>query len=233
MTAGKTPPRFRFETCFVRGKGDLLTARGGRRFELEVDSSLAALDGCLVVANGPAQPSGNGPSQVRLRRSTAVLTEYVLDLRTFRDEEGKHGAGPPPTAVSCEDSLLAAANGRALVRVDGADGDEQVRQLLTWTAKQTVYANTGSAIVELGPPPPDRMPPSMPFDAEKWLAFTKATDATAFARLKFTNMPGPDRPWAKCRPADFRPRPTDMGRPPDAMADAGAPLDGLPLPGGE
>jgi hypothetical protein len=230
MTGGKTTPRIRFETCFIRGKGDLLAARGGRRFELDLDSSLAALDGSLVVANGPArEPNGGGPAQVRLRRSTAVVTEHVLDLRALRDDEGKHGSGPPPVAVACEDTLLAAANGRALVRVDGADGDEQVRQLLAWTAKQTIYANTGSALVELGSTSPDRMPPSMPFDAEKWLAFTRATDATAFARVKFATPPGPDKPWAKCRPADFRPKATDMGRPPDAVADVGAPLDGLPV----
>src|SRR5207302_7090992 len=134
---------------------------------------------------------------------------------------------------ACEDTLLAAASGRALVRVDGVDADEQVRQLLVWTARQTVYANTGSALIDVVPSTPDRMPPTMPFDAEKWLAFTRATDATAFVRVKFGNPPGSDKPWAKSRPLDFRPRPTDTGRPPDAVADIGAPLEGLPVPTGD
>jgi hypothetical protein len=135
--------------------------------------------------------------------------------------------------VACEDTLLAAANGRALVRVDGVDADEQVRQLVIWTGRQTVYANTGSAVLEIIPTSPDRMPLPMPLDAEKWLAFTRTSDPTAFARLKFANLPGPDKPWPRCRPADFRPKVTDMGRPPDAVADVGAPLDGVPAPTGE
>jgi predicted Ser/Thr protein kinase len=234
MTGGKMPPRVRFENCFIRGKGDLLAARGGRRFELDLDGTLAGLDGSLVVATGAARdPVMGGPAQVRLRRSTAVLTEHVLDLRAARDDEGRHGAGPPPVAVACEDTLLAAAAGRGLVRVDGVDADEQVRQLVGWTGKQTVYANTGSAILEIVPTNPERMPLPMPFDAEKWLAFTRTTDMTAFARVKFANLPGPDKPWPRSRAADFRPKVTDMGRPADAVADVGAPLDGLPAAGGE
>jgi hypothetical protein len=231
-TGGKTP-RFHFETCFVRGKGDLLAARAGRRFELDLDGTLAALDGSLVVANGAAREPGGGPALARFRRSTAVVTEHVLDLRAARDDDARHVTAPPPIAVACEDALLAAANGRALVRVDGADADEQVRQLLIWSARQTVYANTGSAVVDVVPPTPERMPPVMPFDAEKWLAFTRAADATAFARVKFANPPGPERPWARGRPADFRPKVTEMGRPPDALADVGAPLEALPIPAGE
>ncbi len=234
VTGGKMSPRVCFENCFIRGKGELLAARGNRRFELDLDGTLAALDGSLVVANGSARDSVIGvPAQVRLRRSTAVVMGHVLDLRTGRDDEGHHGAGPPPVAVACEDTLLAAAAGRGLVRVDGVDADEQVRQLITWTGKQTVYANTGSAVLEIVPSNPERMPLPMPYDAEKWLAFTRTTDMMAFARVKFANPPGPDKPWARSRPADFRPKVTDMGRSPDAVADVGAPLDGLPVPSGE
>ena len=82
-------------------------------------------------------------SEVRLRRSTAIVTEHVLDLRTARDDEGRRGTGPPPVAVACEETLLAAAIGKALVRVDGVDADEQVRQLLTWAGRQTVTPTPG------------------------------------------------------------------------------------------
>ena len=41
----RSVPRYRFENCFIRGKGDVLAARGGRRFELDLDGTLAALDG--------------------------------------------------------------------------------------------------------------------------------------------------------------------------------------------
>ena len=232
-----SPARVRFETCFVRGKGDLFATRAGRRFELDLDNTLAALDGSLVVAHGSArEPAMGGPAQVRLRRTTAVLAEYVLDVGLARDEDTtRHGPGPSPIAVSCEESLLSAAAGRALVRVDGVDADEQVRQLVTWTGRRTVYANTGPTLLEVVPTTPDRMPPPMPYDAEKWLAFTHEPDAAAaFARVKFASVPGSmDRPWTRSRPADFRPKVSDMSRPPDALVDVGAAIEGLPMPGGE
>jgi hypothetical protein len=237
-SGGRQPPgsspRIHFENCFVRGKGSLFTARGGRRFELDADGTLAALDGSLVVMQGAAREPA-GPSQVRLRRSTAVVTEHVLDLRASRDEEGRPSAGPSPVIVACENALLTAAAGRALVRVDGVDADEQVRQLVTWTSRQTVYANVGPTLLEIVPTNPERMPLPMPFDAEKWLTFIREPDAAAaFARVKFANPPaGMEKPWPRARPADFRPKVTDMGRPPDAVADIGAPLDGLPAAGGE
>jgi eukaryotic-like serine/threonine-protein kinase len=228
-------PRVRFDTCFVRGKGDLLAARAGRRFELDVDNTLAALDGSLAVTYGSAREAVAGaPAQVRLRRSTAVVAEHVLDLRSARDEEGRHGAGPTPVAVTSENCLLAAAAGRALVRVDGVDADEQVRQLVTWSGRQTAYVNTGSAVLDVVPTSPERMPLPTPYDAERWLAFTRDADAvTPFARVKFANPPGPDHPWPRTRPGDFRPKVTDMGRSPESLADVGAPLDALPLPSGE
>ena len=61
----------------------------------------------------------------------------------------------------------------------------------------------------------------MPYDTEKWLAFTRTSDMTALARVKFANLPGSDKPWPRSRPADFRPKVTDMGRPADAVADIG------------
>jgi hypothetical protein len=179
-------------------------------------------------------PVTGGPAQVRLRKSTAVVTEHVLDMRSARDDEGRHGSGPTPVAVTSEDCLLAAAAGRALVRLDGVDADEQVRQLVTWAGRTTAYANTGAALLDVVPTTPDRMPLPTPYDAEKWLAFTHEPDAaTPFARVKFAAAPGPERPWARSRPVDFRPKVTDMGRPPEALAEIGAPLDGLPGPSGE
>jgi serine/threonine protein kinase len=229
-------PRLRFENCFVRGKGDLLSARAGRRFELDLENTLAALDGTLVVTHGAGRdaPTASGAAQVRLRKSTAVLTEYVLDLRSARDDDGRPGSGPTPVVVTSEDCLLAAAAGRAMVRVDGVDADEQVRQLITWAGRRTVYANVGATLLEVVPTSPERMPLPMPYDAEKWLAFTRDLDAAnPFARVKFATMPGADHPWPRTRPADFRPKATDMGRPAESLADVGAPLDGLPGPTGE
>jgi hypothetical protein len=121
-----------------------------------------------------------------------------------------------------------------MVRVDGVDADEQVRQLVTWAGRRTVYANVSATLLEVVPTSPERMPLPMSYDAEKWLSFTRDPEvANPFARVKFATMPGPEHPWPRSRPTDFRPKVTDMGRPPDGLADIGAPVDGAPVPVGE
>jgi hypothetical protein len=226
-------PKARFEHCFVRGKGDLLSAHAGRRFELELDSTLAALDGSLAAVSGGAkEPPAGPPAQVRLRRVTAALTEHVLALKAYRDDD-RHGPGLAPVQVTSDESLLVAATGRALVHLDGIDADEQVRQLVTWAGQKTLYGNMGPALLDVQPSSPDRMPLPMPYDAERWLTFTHEEAEAPFVRVRLEAAPSADRPWTRSRPADFHPRFLDTSRPPDAAAESGAPLDRLPVPVGE
>ncbi len=227
----RTAPRVRFEQCFARGKGDLLHARSGRRFDLELDGTLAALDGSVVVAEGGTKEPPSGPaSQLRLRRVTAVLTEYLLNVHAAH--ESGHGPGLPPVQVTCDDSLLAAAAGRALVHLENVDADDQVRQLVTWgEGRNTLYANTGPTLLDVQPSSPERMPLPMPYDPERWLAFTHEREMEApIVRVRFANPPSADRPLTRCQPADFRPRLLDASRMPESAADAGAPLERLPRP---
>jgi hypothetical protein len=233
-TDRKAVARARFEECFVRGKGDLLSAKAGRRFDLSLDSTLVALDGTLaVVAGGTKEPPPGPPCQLRLRHVTAALTEHVLALKAYRDDD-RHGPGLAPVQVTADESLLVAASGRAVVHLDGIDADEQVRQLVTWAGAKTLYGNTGPALLDVQPTSPDRMPLPMPYDAERWLAFTREAEAEApFVRVRFAQPPAADRPWAKSRPADFHFRQVESARPPDAVAVCGAPLDRLPVPVGE
>jgi hypothetical protein len=223
-------PAVRFDGGFVRGKGDLVAARGGRRFELDLESSLVALDGSLVSAAGGAKdPPAGAPAQVRLRHVTAAVTEHVLDLRLARDDD-RGGPGLPATQVSCADSLLVALGGRSLVHLDGAETDEQVRQLVLWgEGRQTYYGNVGAALLDVQPGATDRAP--APLDAERWLAFTRERPtARPFVRVRFA-APAPDRPLARSRPGDFRPRYADPDRPPEAdTGEVGAPVDRLPIP---
>lgn len=231
-TERRAPPRVRFENSFIRGKGDLLSARFGRRFELDLDNTLVALDGSLAVAFGGGRelPAGNA-AQLRLKRTTALLTEHLLELRANRDDEGRPGA-LSPVAVTCEKCLFAAQSGRSLVRIDGVDVEEQVKQLINWSARQTVYANMGPAILDIIPTSPDRMPLPTPFDSEKWLAFTREAEAaTPFIRIRFAGLSGTaERNWTRSQPTDFRPRLSDASRPNDGLADIGASTEQLPTP---
>lgn len=231
-TERRAPPRVRFENSFIRGRGDLLSARFGRRFELDLDNTLVALDGSLAVAfGGVREPQVGNAAQLRLKRTTALLTEHLLELRASRDDEGRPGA-LPPVAVTCEKCLLAAQSGRSLVRIDGVDVEEQVKQLINWSTKQTFYANMGPAILDIIPTSPERMPLPTPFDNERWLAFTHETDSTApFIRIRFAGLSGTaERNWTRSQPADFRPRLSDPSRPNDGLADIGATTEQLPTP---
>ena len=142
----------RFDDCFVRGKGDLLSTRGGRRFELDLEGTLAALDGAVVSAAGGAkEPAAGAPAQIRLRRTTAAVTEHLLALRLSRDDD-RSGPGLPATQVSTQDSLIVALGGRSVVHRDAVDTDEQVRQLVLWGEnRQTFYGNVGSVFLDVQP----------------------------------------------------------------------------------
>jgi hypothetical protein len=226
--------QIRFDDCFVRGKGDLLTARGGRRFELELDGSLAALDGALASAAGGArEPAAGLPAQIRLRRTTAAVTEHLLAMRLSRDDD-RSGPGLPATQVSTTDSLIVALGGRSVVHLDAADTDEQVRQLVLWGEnRQTFYGNVGSVLLDVQPTSADRMPAPTPYDTERWLALTRERAAVKpFVRLKFA-APAADKSLAQSRPVDFRPRFTDADRPAGWDGEIGASVERLPRPVGE
>jgi serine/threonine protein kinase len=229
----RTAPRVRFENCFVRGKGNVLDAHNGRRFELELDSTLAALDGTLAAVEGATKdpPAGLASAQVRLRRATAVLTEHVLALRAARDGE-HHGAGLPPTQVSCEESLLVAAAGRPLVRLENVDGDEQVRQLLQWGAgRYTLYGNVGPTLLEMVPAAPERLPVPVSFDQERWLTFTHEPGAASpFVRVRFAVPFAADR-LPHSQPGDFKPVRPEFTPPSDG--EYGAAVEKLPRAGDE
>src|SRR5439155_1401567 len=131
-----------------------------------------------VSTNGSAKdlPAAS-PSQVRLHRVTAALTDHVLALRLSRDEERHTLAAPNPVQVSCDGCLLAATAGRAVVAVGGAESDDQVRQMVSWAvpaeSKPNYFANAGPPLLDVTPAHPDRMPLPVPYHRDRGLAFTE------------------------------------------------------------
>src|SRR5262249_24101492 len=127
--ASRPGPRLRFEGCFVRGAGDLVSVKPSPAFDLRVEESLLALDGSLLVVAGcPRGPPAGTVGQVSLRRLTAYLTDHLVWLRATK-EEGKAGRGLALTQLgSVEDCLFAAAGGKALVHLEGVDSDDQMKR---------------------------------------------------------------------------------------------------------
>jgi hypothetical protein len=171
------------------------------------------------------------PSTIRLRRVTAALSDHLVSLRLGRDEEKHPVAIPSGVQVTCDGCLLAATAGRPLIQLDGADSDEQVRQLISWSspmdAKPTYYANAGPSLLDVLPANPERMPLPGPYDRERWLVFTHDRMSDPFVRMKFAAA----QPIS-AQPSDYRPRWLDSAPPPGAD-DCGAPVDRLPASTGD
>jgi hypothetical protein len=84
VSAGPGVPKVGFDTCFVRGDGDLVAAWASRPFELDVNDSLAALTGSLVnidAGTREAAVASKPEVAVRLNKVTAYLGGYLVRLR--------------------------------------------------------------------------------------------------------------------------------------------------------
>ena len=194
-----------------------------------------AADAALVVARLAVFPvavlTRLQQNRTRVRACRNSITDHLVSLRLGLDEEKHPVAIPAAVSVACDGCLLAATSGRALIHLDGADSDEQIRQLISWTtpseAKPTYYANAGPALLDVLPANPERMPLPGPYDRERWLTFTHERIADPFVRTKFAAT----QP-AAAQPSDYRPRWLDPN-PPPAAEDCGAPIDRLPASVGE
>lgn len=228
MGTEKRTPHVRLSGCFVRGKGDLVAVRTSRRFDLEVEGTLAALDGSLVTVDGnPKDPAAAPAAQVTLRRVTAYLADHLLELAAC--EPDRKVAGLVGTVVRSDDCLFVAGSGKALIHGAGLDGDAAVRQLVTWEGHANLYGNFGP-MVDVQPAGMQMMPP-LPVGKSGWAGFSQEVD-WPFAKVQFAGRPRPDRSLAKSRPADFKVTKLEDSRRPDAdPSDWGAAVDKLPDPG--
>jgi hypothetical protein len=191
-----------------------------------METTLVALDGSLAtIAASVKDPVPTTASQIKLRRVTAAVADHLVSSRFGRDDAKHVNAVPPSVQISCDGCLLAATAGRAFVHVDGAESDEQVRQLVAWsnagTAKPTYYANVGPALLDVQPASVDRMPQPGSLDRDRWLAFTHDRTGNPYVRLRFGATPP-----LLAQPIDFRPN--WLSAAPPTADDCGAPLDRLP-----
>jgi serine/threonine protein kinase len=220
-------PQIRLESCFVRGRGDLVRVHGGQRFELDLDGTLVALNGSLARAIGSVKSPSPSASKLRLRRTTVALEEHLVSLQIGRDNDKQPGRLPAATHITCECSLLAPTEGRPLIYLDGVESDEQARQLVSWTAppdgRPNFYANVGTSLLNMTPPHPERTSIPTPWDRDRWLAFTNDRRNDAFVRARLGNVK-----FVQAQPSDFRPRLVDGVAPP-RFDECGAPLDRLPV----
>jgi hypothetical protein len=135
-----TIPRAEFRDCFVRGKGDLISVRGCRPLQVEVEDSLIALAGQLLdtEASNKPMPTDKAMMSWKMTRSSFFTTESAFSLRA------KTGKGLAKTDVKLEGCLLAGLTPdepiASLMLNDTRE--DTFGELLSWEGnKQNYYAN--------------------------------------------------------------------------------------------
>src|SRR5205085_2869588 len=105
-------------------------------------------------------------------------------------------AGPLVAAhVESQHSLLVAAAGRPLVRLEGVD-EAQLREVFGWDGRDTLYGNY-TQLLEL-PAAEGQQMAMPPLNPERWLDLTREEDRS-FVRVRFDALPTP-ADLTRCRP---------------------------------
>ncbi len=178
-------PKIVFDTCFVRGDGDLVSARASRPFEMDVKESLIAVKGSLLTVDAGSKESSaavwkESKESVRLDRVTAYLGGHLARLKAI------NMTSLMPVHFTPVKSLLVSAGDRkALLHVEaGPTKDpEAARGLLPWKGDGNNYANFSTMLDQQ----PGENEGPFPATTEKW----KASDNES----KSDDVKFPERLW--------------------------------------
>jgi serine/threonine protein kinase len=209
-------PEVHIISCLVRGKGDLVSVRASRAFDLDVDKSLVCLSGSLLTckaSTGDAMPL-DARASIRLSRSTTYLTEPLL----VEFSTSKSGRGLAAIAVDSSGCLFVSAAGKPLVRLDGPEGEMPMKKLLAWTGSMNAYA--GFDKIFDAPGGDGAMATAL--YADDWKRFTESGNDTRFLGTLFVPEAGSERIFSKVLPQDFRLK--------SEVSVYGAVIDQLPRP---
>jgi hypothetical protein len=208
-------PHLTFDTCFVRGRGDLVWSRVSRPFDLELKDSLVALDGnalTVEVAEAAAMVKDVPNVNASATHSTAYLTGSFLRLKVGKDLKAL-----VPLQCKADHSLFVAAVGQAFVQFDGPETtEEKLKDKLFWAGDKNVFAGFRDMIAQR-PMGDDGRPQAM-----TWKSFTSDSGSEFPRAIKFTTPPG-DTPFVRLTPGMFKP----------ADVTAGADVQQLPRPGAD
>ncbi|HEV3144626.1 MAG TPA: hypothetical protein VGZ47_12125, partial [Gemmataceae bacterium] len=229
--ADKNPPHIRFDNCFVRGRGDVLTVRPSRPFQMELNNSLIGLDGSFATVFGQGKEAAfPTDGQIVCQHVTTYLNDYWLDFRA--NEEDRKMAGFSGLRIKCENCRFVAANNRPLVHGVGIDVDTlwNQNQVLKWEPGSNLYGNFAQMLdVEL---PGNSMMPMMPLTPKAWRSRTSESE-DSFVDMQIAHKPGADRPWSRMRAEDFAAKRVDMKKIDIKLNEYGANASELPAPDDE
>ncbi|MBI1915246.1 MAG: serine/threonine protein kinase [Planctomycetes bacterium] len=209
-------PSLSFESCFVRGSGDLVWCRASRPFRLKAEDTLAALAGSVLVINaGKYDDSSDtsAKSEVDFKRVTAAVGGHLL--RLYPDNKDLKGIVPVNWAPDgCLFVSLTSAG--ALINISGGEASEDTLKLkIPWNAGRNVYSFP--EFIDQQPASIKSMRPA-PFKWETWKTFTGEVDSRALDMVKFDDVPDN---LAGARPDQFIL---------SDLKDVGASTEKLPVP---
>ena len=136
-------PKVTFDGCFVRGQGDLVSAKASRLFDMDVNDSLVALDGSVLVVDAGTKetPAPQARAcQVRLNQVTAYLSGHLVKMRAANVNSLVPVHCNPVKSLFV--SAAPADHGKALLHVEaGLVSSADARARLPWQGRDNNYAN--------------------------------------------------------------------------------------------
>jgi hypothetical protein len=193
-------PRVSFESCFVRGKGDLVSALASQPFKLDMTNTLAVLTGSLVNVDAGSDtevPSGQ-QVLVTLKQVTAYLGGHLGRL---------HAADLNrlvPIVCSPSNSLLVSAGGKALVHLESKGDSDAARKRWSLGGENNNYANFSPMLDQQ---PENEPAPAAVIPGDEWKQ--RAEKDNRFDGVKFQASPlwpaeNSERTPAELLPTDFK-----------------------------
>ena len=148
--------RIDLDQTVIRGAGNVLTNPVGRPVELDARQSLFSLDGSVLAVDSPVispaggqrMPEGTDGVTLRWTHNTSWLSGPFMRLNSLG------GQLAPSVSAKVNDSLVAMAPGKTLIRMEGVPGDAPMDKLpekLHWEASGNTYANLSDMMEATGP----------------------------------------------------------------------------------
>jgi hypothetical protein len=208
----------RIADSLLRAGGNLIEVAAGRPLDLDVGNAVLAGGGAVVRGRGLARGVGPAPLRLDLRRATVRAAGGLVQLESTPNEPDL-----PVADVNVRDSVLATTpRGDPLVRIDGQDALESLRDRVRWEGHGVAYHRIETyrrdQSAQLGTVP-------VAYDRPQWeVAVGPREEAPIHGDLRFL------RPWDATRPAWALTR-ADVRLAADSPARAaGADLDRVPAP---
>lgn len=215
--------------CLVRGEAIFVEYDGSNETSVFWDNGLLATTECLLQLDdgdrlGLAPATGRIDIQLRQLTVDAENGLYRMSRRSGTPSTNMAS----PTVFRCFDSIVRTAPDSPLIEVslgpnDTLD-DETLRQLITWTGRRVIHADTRTFWqAMLGPVTTEPSTQPTTFDFDRWFAYwndDETIDPVVGSAI-WETPPSSDHPMNQRTADDYRLRPHSTASPNPATNSAG------------